>query len=311
MSPTLRQLEYVVAVAEHLHFRRAAEACHVSQPALSNQIAQVEETLGLRIFERGTSRVLVTPEGQELVAAARRVLEEASALGHLARHLRQPFTGRLRLGTIPTMAPYLLPDLVASFRRHHPELELVVDEEQTASLLTRLRRGELDLLFLALPIADEGFELEPLFDEEFVLALPEEHRLAGEGEVPPTALSDEDVLLLDDGHCFRDHALEVCQWAGARERSDVRAAHLGTLVELVRARMGITLLPRSSLAVLSRDPAGLCFRAFADPVPTRRLGLAWRRGSGHPSEYRQLGRSLREDLSTVEGLRPVEVGEEE
>lgn len=310
MDPTLRQLEYVVAVAEHLHFRRAAEACHVSQPALSNQVAQVEETLGLRIFERGASRVLITAEGQEIVAAARRVLDESSALGHLARHLREPFTGRLRLGTIPTMAPYLLPEVVNSLRRHHPELELVVDEEQTASLLSRLRRGEVDLLFLALPIADEGFELEPLFDEEFVLALPEGHRLARAGDVAPSALSDEDVLLLDDGHCFRDHALEVCQWAGARERSDVRAAHLGTLVELVRARMGITLLPRSSLAVLSRDPSGLSFHPFAPPIPTRRLGLAWRRGSGHPSEYRELGRILREDLSAVEGLRPAG-GEEE
>lgn len=311
MSPTLRQLEYVVAVAQHLHFRRAAQACHVSQPALSNQVAQVEEVLGVRIFERGNSGVLVTPEGREIVAAARRVLDEAAALGHLARHLREPFTGRLRLGTIPTMAPYLLPAVVSALRRHHPELDLLVDEEQTTSLLDRLRKGEVDLLFLALPIDDDGLELKPLFDEEFVLALPEGHRLGSGGKIDAAALLDEDVLLLDEGHCFRDHALEVCRRAGGRERSDVRAAHLGTLVELVRARMGITLLPRTSLGVLSRNPKGLVFPSFSPPVPTRRLGLAWRRGSGHPKEYHELGRIFREELANIEGLRPLPSPEEE
>ena len=311
MNPTLRQLEYVVAVADQLHFRRAAEACHVSQPALSNQVAQVEEILGIRIFERGTSGVLVTAAGEEIVAAARRVLDEAAALGHLARHLKQPFTGRLRLGTIPTIAPYLLPAVVRAIQRHHRELDLIVHEEQTTSLLDRLRRGEADLLFLALPLDDDGLALEPLFDEEFVLALPQDHRLRQLEKVDTPALADEDVLLLDEGHCFRDHALEVCQRGGGRERQEVRAAHLGTLVELVRARMGITLLPRTSLPVLSHDQQGLCFRAFAPPVPTRRLGLAWRRGSGHPQEYHELGRILREELAPIEGLRVVASTEEE
>lgn len=308
MSPTLRQLEYIVAVAQHLHFRKAAQACHVSQPALSNQVAQAEQTLGTRIFERGASGVLVTPGGQEIVAAARRVLDEAAALDHLARHLREPFTGRLRLGTIPTMAPYLLPAVVSALRRHHPELDLVVDEEQTTSLLERLRQGEVDLLFLALPIEDDGLELEPLFDEEFVLALPKGHRLGRRSEVDAAELANEEVLLLDEGHCFRDHALDVCRRAGGRERSEIRAAHLGTLVELVRAEMGITLLPRTSLGVLSRSPQGLTFPSFSPPVPTRRLGLAWRRGSGHPKEYLELACILRGELASIEGLRPVPAG---
>ncbi len=305
LQMTLRQLEYAVAVADHLHFRRAAEACHVSQPALSNQLAELEQRLGCQLFERNAGGVVVTANGARLVASARRVLEEATSLEALAHHMSQPFSGALRLGTIPTMAPYLLPHVIPALREAFPDFDLIVHEEQTQALLEKLRIGEAELLFLALPLQGEHLRLDPLFEEEFAVALPAGHPLAILETIRVEDLQSQEVLLLDDGHCFRDHALEVCRLAGARERTDVRATHLETLVELVRSGLGITLLPQSSVPVLRSRLQSVVVRSFADPVPTRELGLAWRRASGGGDEYLAIGELLRQRLAQVEGLRPL------
>lgn len=304
IHPTLRQLEYAVAVADLLHFRKAAEACHVSQPALSNQIAELEQRLGCQLFERGKS-VVLTGAGEELVERARHILAEASELERRAHALSTPFSGRLRLGTIPTMAPYLLPHVIPALQERFPNFDLVVHEEQTHSLLDKLRKGEADLLFLALPLAGDEWATTELFDEEFALAIPANHALASARSIRAEQLAEQEVLLLDDGHCFRDHALEVCQLAGAHARTDVRAAHLGTLVELVRAGLGITLLPKSSLPILAPRLDGVRVIDFTTPPPTRRLGLAFRNSSGHRSEYEEIGVVLREALSTLSGLHAV------
>jgi LysR family hydrogen peroxide-inducible transcriptional activator len=305
IQTTLRQLEYAVAVADHLHFRRAAEACHVSQPALSNQIAELEHRLGCQLFDRSAGGVVVTPAGQELLLRARRVLEEAASLEHTAHHFSRPFSGTLRLGIIPTMAPYLLPHVIPTLSEEYPDFDLVVHEEQTENLLGRLKRGEAELLFLALPIETDGILCETLFHEDFVLAVPDAHPLGRLESARVADLRSEPVLLLDDGHCFRDHALEVCQMAGAVERTDVRAAHLGTLVELVRAGLGVTLLPQSSLPILQPRLDAVRILHFEDPAPSRQLGLAWRRASGSSREYQAIGDTFRRAFTQVPGLRPA------
>ncbi|MDJ0853170.1 MAG: LysR substrate-binding domain-containing protein, partial [Myxococcota bacterium] len=207
LLPTLRQLEYVVAIADHGSFHAAARACHVTQPGLSTQIRQLEELLGLRLFERDRRKVLVTPAGEDLVRRARRVLEEAGHLVEAARVYSRPLCGRLRLGVIPTVAPYLLPRVLPAVRKRYPELVLQLHEGQTAELLDRLQRGELDLLLLALEAKLASVETLALFEDPFVLAAPASHRLATRKRVCEADLANEPLLLLEDGHCLRDQAL--------------------------------------------------------------------------------------------------------
>ncbi len=292
--PTIRQLEYAVAVAEHLHFRRAAEACHVTQPALSSQIQALEDTLGVQLFERAARKVLLTRVGREVVAQARHVLAEADALFDTARAAREPLAGLLRLGVIPTVAPYLLPRVLPGLRERFPRLELFLREEFTDVLLERLSEGELDVLLLALPLPGE-VEALPLFRDEFRLAVPAEHPLAGRECVDESDLADQDVLLLEDGHCLRDQALAVCNQAGAREASRMRATSLGTLAQMVAGGLGTTLLPKMALEVEGRAD-GVWVIPFGEPRPYREIGLAWRKASSRAPEYRQLGRVLVELL---------------
>ncbi len=292
--PTLRQLEYLVAVAETLSFRAAAARCHVSQPALSEQIRLLEEQLGVRLLERDSQRVALTAAGSQVLERARAVLDDVEGLVDAALGQGGPLAGPLSLGLIPTVAPYVLPGLLAAARRAHPRLRLVLREARTATLLEELRAGHLDAGLLALPVTVPGLASVPVGEDPFLLAVPRGHKLAAKGPARLADLRREEVLLLEDGHCLRDQALALCGEAGAQETEDVRATSLHTLVRLVAAGLGITLLP-----ALARDEAEgerVVLRPFRDPPPGRTLGLAWRASSSRAGDFLLLADTLREAL---------------
>jgi LysR family transcriptional regulator, hydrogen peroxide-inducible genes activator len=292
--PSVRQLEYAVAVADELHFGRAARRSAVTQPALSTQIKELESLLGVRLFERGRRRVLLTAAGELVIARARRALQALDEVVAAADTAREPLCGPLRLGVIPTLAPYLLPETLPAVRAAHPRLRLFLFEDKTERLLEQLDRGALDLALLALPVDDERLETLDLFEERFVLAVPAGHPLArGRRRLRQADLRDESVLLLEDGHCLRDQALEVCRRSGARESVETRASSLTTLVQMVANGLGVTLLPASSVPVEVRHGGEIAVREFAPPPPTRRVGLAWRRSSAREDEFRELAELLR------------------
>jgi LysR family hydrogen peroxide-inducible transcriptional activator len=292
--PSVRQLEYAVAVADELHFGRAARRSAITQPALSAQIKELEDLLGVRLFERGRRGVLVTAVGEEVIARARQALRALDDVVDAARSAREPLSGRLRLGVIPTMAPYLLPRWLPTVRSRYPHLRLFLHEDKTERLLAALDEGTIDVALLALPVEAPHLETLALFDEPFVLAAPEGHRLArGRRRLRQEDLRDEAVLLLEDGHCLRDQALDVCRLAGAREAAETRASSLTTLVQMVANGLGVTLLPASSVDVEVHAGDGIEVRRFADPPPRRHVGLAWRRSSPRGEELRRLAELLR------------------
>ncbi|MGC3996506.1 MAG: LysR substrate-binding domain-containing protein [Anaeromyxobacter sp.] len=289
---TLRQLQYAVAVADTLSFRRAAERCRVSQPSLSTQLAQLEDALGVRLFERDRRRVLVTAAGAGLLDAARRVLVGADDLVETARRAGDPLSGTLRVGVIPTISPYLLPPASPAIRAAYPRLKLVWLEDKTEVLVARLRAGALDAALLALE-ADLGeVDHEEIARDPFVLAAPRGHPLAERsGPATPAELRGADVLLLDDGHCLRAQALEVCSKARAHELA-FRATSLPTLVQMVASGAGVTLLPRLALPAEGRKELKL--RPFAPPAPHRTLALVWRRHAPLGPALRRLAGTIRE-----------------
>jgi LysR family hydrogen peroxide-inducible transcriptional activator len=290
---TLRQLQYVVAVAEDLSFHRAAERCHVSQPSLSAQLAQVEEALGVRIFERDRRRVLVTAAGREIVERARRMLMEADDLVDAGKRGSDPLTGTLRIGVIPTIAPYLLPTVAPKLRATFPRLTVAWREDKTEDLIAALEAGALDAALLALEADIGDVEHEVIAEDAFVLAAPADHPLmASASPVRLSQLRGADVLLLDDGHCFRDQALEVCSVARAHER-EFRATSLATLVQMVAGGAGVTLLPALSVATEAKR-AGLRVRPIASPAAHRTIGLVWRKRTPLARALRELAAVVRE-----------------
>jgi LysR family transcriptional regulator, hydrogen peroxide-inducible genes activator len=293
---SLRQLQYVVAVADTLNFRAAAERCHVAQPSLSAQLAQLESALGVRVFERDRRRVLPTTAGRELVERARRVLREAEDLVQAAARAGDPLSGRLHIGVIPTVSPYLLPAIAPALRQAYRRLTVVWREDKTADLVRALHAGALDAALLALEAEIGDVERAVIARDAFVLATPPGHPL-GTTAAPAAVseLSDASVLLLDDGHCFRDQALAVCARARVRE-GEFRATSLSTLTQMVAAGAGVTLLP--GLAVPTEAArGGLRVRSFAEPAPHRTIGLVWRRSS-------PLGPALREVAATIREAYP-------
>ena len=289
---SLRQLQYVVAVADLGGFRRAADACHVSQPSLSAQVAQAEAALGVRVFERDRHRVRVSTAGQQVLAQARAVLVAAGDLRELGRQLADPFTGTLRIGVIPTISPYLLPEIAPALVRAYPRLTIVWSEDRTGGLVRQAIDGAIDAAILALE-ADLGtLEHATLLHDAFVLAAPEGHPLAAPRGVATVAeLANSRVLVLDDGHCFRDQALLVCTRSGARE-ADYRATSLSTLVQMTSAVGGVTLLP--TIAVPVENWRGqLVTRPFASPGPGRTIALAWRKGSALAEALTQVATTIR------------------
>lgn len=289
---TLRQLQYALAVAETLSFRRAAERCHVAQPSLSAQVAGLEEALGVRLFERNRRRVLVTPAGEALLERARGVAASADGLLEAARGAGDPLAGTLRLGVIPTVSPYLLPAASPAIRADFPRLRLEWLEEKTSVLISRLRSGALDGALLALEAELGEVEQEVVAVDPFLLAAPFGHPLAaGPGPARVPDLRGADVLLLDEGHCLRAQALEVCSRARARER-EFRATSLPTLVQMVASGAGVTLLPLLSVPT-EAGRGELVLREFAGPAPHRTLALVWRPGAPVGPALRRLAATLR------------------
>jgi LysR family transcriptional regulator, hydrogen peroxide-inducible genes activator len=288
---TLRQLQYVVAVAEELSFRRAAERCHVSQPSLSAQLAQVEGALGVPIFERTNRKVLVTPAGAELVARARRLLVDADDLLEAGRHSSDPLSGTVRLGVIPTVAPYLLPSVAPALRNQFKKLTIAWREDKTEVLRAALSSGALDAAIVALEAELSDLEHAVVARDPFMVAVGPKHQLArSKAPVEAAELRGEDVLLLDEGHCFREQALEVCSVARARE-GEFRATSLATLVQMVAGGTGITLLPKLAVPT-EASRAGLSVRALASSRAQRTLALVWRKRSPLAPALRQLADTM-------------------
>lgn len=273
----LRDLEYLVAVGEHGHFGRAAEACFVSQPTLSTQIKKLERELGVELVERNPRRVMLTAAGEQVAARARVMLLEAETIRGIARQAADPEAGRVRVGLFPTLGPYLLPHVVPVLHARYPRLELLLVEEKTDEVLARLRDGRLDAGVLALPVPDDGFESRVLFEEDFVLAVPAGHPLAGgDGPVGLSAMAGERVLLLEEGHCLRDQALSVCRMGGASEWQGFRATSLETLRQMVAAGVGVTLLPELAVRPPVAASPEVRLLRFSDPVPRREIAMLWR-----------------------------------
>ncbi len=294
--PTTRQLECFVAVAKTLHFRQAAELCHVTQPALSAQIQQLEALLGVRLFERDRRSVLLTAAGALLVERSRGILGDLRELAEASAQFKQPLCGTLRLGVIPTVAPYLLPRALRAVHKRYPQLQVLLREDQTARLLERLTEGDLDVLLLALEVELGDVETLPLLTDPFLLAVPPGHRLARRKRVKERDLDDEQLLFLDDGHCLRDQALAVCARNGAREVDDFRATSLATLVQMVCGGVGMTLLPELAAKVEAKAESRLTLIPFAGKKPGRTIGLAWRSSSLRSPEFELFGEAVRSAL---------------
>lgn len=288
---SLRQLQYLIAVADTGRFRRAAELCHVSQPALSAQLAQLESVLGFRVFERDRRRVLLTREGEELIARARGLLTEADDLIAAAARLGDPLAGTVRLGVIPTIAPYALPELAPAIRTKFPRLRLLWREEKTDVLVRALNAGALDGALLALRSDVRPFEREVIAKDPFMLAAPPGHPLARKNRVRSEELEGTTVLLLEDGHCFREQALALCLKLDAHE-ADFRATSLATLTQMVVGGAGVTLLPALSVPIENRAGA-LVVRSFAEPSPGRTIVLIWRPRSPAAGALRQVATVIR------------------
>ncbi len=273
----LKDLRYLVAVADSRHFGRAAQRCFVSQPTLSAQLKKLEDDLGVQLIERQPNNVTLTEAGEQIVARARRILEASEEVVALARAHRDPLAGKLRLALLPTIGPYLLPRIAQPIRKALPRLELRLYEYQTAPMLEKLATGEIDLGILALPVDLEGLDARQLYSEAFTVAVPDQHRLAKRDSVRADDLNGETLLLLEDGHCLRDQALEVCSRVGVNESQDFRATSLETLRQMVATGAGITLLPELATRGAYGNARGVTIRPFTRPAPVRRVGGVWRK----------------------------------
>lgn len=275
----LKDLKYLVAIADTGHFGRAAERTFVSQPTLSAQLKKLEEYLGVKLVERQPKNVQLTEVGKQIVVRARRMLDEGEEIVALARHNTDPLAGKLKVALIPTIGPYLLPRVMQKLRKALPHLGLMLYEYQTEPLLKRLRDGEIDLGILALPVNPEGLESRALYTEAFTVALPHNHPLASKSAIKVPDLKGHTLLLLEDGHCLRDQALEVCSRIEVREVEDFRATSLETLRQMVIAGLGVTLMPETAVQGPFGSQRGLTIRQFAKPTPTRTVGAVWRKSS--------------------------------
>ncbi len=272
----LRDLQYIVAVAELKNFSQAALQCHVSQPTLSSQIKKMEELLGIALFERTNKKVMLTPSGEDIIRVARRILQEVDTIHAIAESSQDPLAGTFRIGAFPTLATYIFPQLMPKAKAACPNLKLILREDKTADLLEQLKAGDIDAALIALPVEVDGLTSEILFEDEFLLAVADNHPLAAASKVDLRVLQDHKLLLLDEGHCLRDQALDICHSTGASEEEDVRATGLETLRQMVKAGVGITLMPRIAIQA---NESGIRYIPFRDPVPKRTIGLVWRKSS--------------------------------
>jgi LysR family hydrogen peroxide-inducible transcriptional activator len=289
---TLKQIRYFDALARELHFGRAADACAVTQPALSMQIHEMEQNLGLALVERTRSGVQLTTKGQEIAARCARILGDVRDLVAYARHANSILAGALRLGVIPSVAPYLLPPLLPHLREAYPELELHVRETQTQVLTDELLEGKLDVLLLALPVKHPDLTNRALFEDKFLLALPKERKLSGRVRATRELIEHERLLLLEEGHCLRDQALTYCNLQQVDTVNTFGASSLATIVEMVSASFGITLLPEMAVGVEGRG-RDITLVRFVEPEPFRTIGLVWRSTSPRTQDFEELGRLVK------------------
>jgi len=293
----IRDLEYLVALAEHKHFRRAADACHVSQPTLSGQIRKLEDELGIILLERTSRKVLFTQSGLLLVDQAKTVLREVKLLKEMASNQGKEMTGPLHVGVIPTIGPYLMPHIVPALQNAFPDLELFLYEAQTHQLLEQLETGRLDCAIVASVRETEPFIEVPLFKERMLLAVAENHPWAKEQTIPMSMLKDHEMLMLDDGHCLRNQALGYCFTAGAKENSHFQATSLETLRNMVAANAGMTLMPE--LAVLSEGERGVVKYLPCQPEPSRDVILVYRPGSPLRARYERIAEAIANSVKSI------------
>src|SRR4051812_48145433 len=298
---TLKQLRYLAALAEHRHFGKAAEACSVTQPALSMQIRDLEKDLGADLVERRPGEVILTEIGAEVARRAERVLAGARDLTEFARHSGRLMSGRLRLGVIPTLAPYVLPQILPALQQRFPDLRIELRETQTRNLMDELARGALDAVLLALPIEESDVETLPLFDDPFLLAVPAGEAARVKSRVDASDIDPRRLILLEEGHCLRDQALAFCgvgrlDLPSGSAGTGLGSTSLATVMQMVANGYGITLLPRIALPVEARDARVKVLR-FRDPEPARQIGLAWRRTSPRKADFAALGRIVTETLA--------------
>ena len=293
----IRDLEYLVALAEHKHFRRAADACHVSQPTLSGQIRKLEDELGIILLERTSRKVLFTQSGLLLVDQAKTVLREVKLLKEMASNQGKEMTGPLHVGVIPTIGPYLMPHIVPALQNAFPDLELFLYEAQTHQLLEQLETGRLDCAIVASVRETEPFIEVSLFKERMLLAVAENHPWAKEQTIPMTMLKDHEMLMLDDGHCLRNQALGYCFTAGAKENSHFQATSLETLRNMVAANAGMTLMPE--LAVLSEGERGGVKYLPCQPEPSRDVILVYRPGSPLRARYERIAEAIANSVKSI------------
>lgn len=294
---TLQELRYIVALADTGHFGKAAESCFVTQSTLSTQLRKLEGSLGLVLFDRSLKPVTPTPRGREILAAARNILAEAERIREMAGHAQDPMARTIHLGIIPTLGPYYLPGALALLRKRHPALRPLLREETTQQIVDHLLEGELDAGLLALPVADDRIHAEPLFHEDFFAALPVAHTLAACKTLNAADLKHEKLLLLDEGHCLRDQALDFCNAHSSNLREEVRATSLETLRQMVGMGLGVTLLPALSVNAGSRvaNKCVVC-RPFAKPAPKRTIALIWRMHVLFPETFERLAATLKSHL---------------
>lgn len=299
MSPSIKQLKYLCAVAEHKHFTKAADACFVTQSTLSAAIAELESQLDAKVFERNKKSVLITPLGEKLLKQARVILGDVEDFVALAKAHAEPLSGDLRLGVIPTIGPFLLPPMLTSLRRNYPKLKLFLKEEMSAQLERQLQQGQLDLIILALPYALPDMEVISLCKDEFLLCLPPGHAFEKLKQVEQGQLRGESLLLLEEGHCLRDHALEACQLKAAATDIVYQGNSLHTLVQMVANGLGLTLLPAMSVAADVLGDTHLSIKHFSNENVDREIGMAWRKTDPRRDDYLLLAEHIKAHLSAT------------
>ncbi|MFT5482950.1 MAG: LysR family hydrogen peroxide-inducible transcriptional activator [Halieaceae bacterium] len=288
-QPTLKQLKYLSAVAEHAHFGNAARACHVSQSTLSAGIQELEDALGAALVERNNKRVILTQLGQEVVQRSRAILIDVEDLVAVCDASAEPFSGKMRLGVIPTIAPFILPGLLKKLRSKHPAFQLFIREDLSHHLVDALHRGELDVLLLALPYPADNVETLALFQDDFLLAFPSGHPLGRGPQLLTSQLKDQELLLLEDGHCLRDHALDACKLKDSDVSVPYQATSLNTIVQMVANGIGITLLPAMAMDARILIGTDVKTRAFSEAGISRTIGLMWRKKTPRRTEFQLLG----------------------
>jgi LysR family hydrogen peroxide-inducible transcriptional activator len=277
----IRDLKYLIAVADYKHFGKAATACFVSQPALSMQLNKLEEELGVKLFERTNKKVLITDVGIDIAERSRKIINDVNEINLIAKNYQDPFSGDLKLGAFPTLAPYILPKIVPKITKLYPNLKLLLVEEKTDILIDKLNRGLIDIALLALPVSTSDLEYQILLEDKFYLAVPKNHKLAKNSCVSYSDINNESLLLLDEGHCLREQALDVCTIAGTTERPDFRATSMETLRQMVINNVGITLIPK----LAKKENDGLVYLSFKDYSPSRTIALVWRKSSIKKKSY--------------------------